>query len=146
MLSVRRKARVAALQTLYEIDCAIRHDAQKILARLGVEKELPKESIDFASELVKGALSRRQELDSTIGRFAPAFPVDQLSSIDRNILRIAIFEILFNNKVPVKAAINEAVELAKTFGSESSPRFVNGVLGSLVANLVERERETNRKE
>jgi len=146
MVSVRRKARVATLQTLYETDCAAYHEAETILTRLRVEKELPQESIDFASELVKGVLSHRQELDSTIGKFAPAFPVDQLSSIDRNILRIAIFEILFNNKVPIKAAINEAVEIAKTFGSESSSRFVNGVLGSLVASLVEREKETNRKE
>jgi len=146
MVSVRHKARIAALQTLYEIDYTAHHEAGTILARLRTEKELPQESIDFASELVKGVLSYRQELDSTIGNFAPAFPVEQLSGIDRNVLRIAIFEILFNNKVPVKAAINEAVELAKTFGSESSPRFVNGVLGSLVANLVERERGTNGKE
>jgi N utilization substance protein B len=146
MLSIRRRARIATLQALYEIDCIVHHEAEAILTRLMMERELPQDSIEFASELIKGVLSHKQELDDIIGRFAPAFPVEQLSSVDRNILRIAIFEILFNNKAPVKAVINEAVELAKTFGSESSPRFVNGVLGSLVASLVERERETNRKE
>lgn len=145
MAGTRRKARIAALQALYEIDCAA-HEPEAILSRLIARRNLSQRGIDFASELVQGVVGHKQELDSAIGRFAPAFPVGQLSNIDRNILRIAIFEILFNNKVPTKAVINEAVELAKTFGSETSPRFVNGVLGSLVTTLIGRETETDRKE
>lgn len=146
MRGIRRKARVVALQTLYEIDCAAHHEADAILNRLAVKVELPQEGIDFASDLVNGVITNRQKLDNNISKFAPAFPVDQISTVDRNILRIAIFEILFNNKVPIKAAINEAIELAKTFGTDSSSRFVNGVLGSIVANLGEYKMGKNRKE
>lgn len=99
------------------------------------QRELSQESKDFVRELVLGVLASRATLDDLIGRFAPAWPVEQISPIDRNVLRLAIFEILHHNSVSVKVAINEAVELAKAFGSESSPKFVNGVLGS-VANLV----------
>ncbi len=146
MSGIRHKARVVALQTLYEIDCAAHHDVGTTINREAVKGELSQQGINFATGLVSGVVVNKKEIDSTIGKFAPAFPVDQIGTIDRNILRIAIFEILFNNKVPTKAAINEAVELAKTFGSDSSPRFVNGVLGSVVANLGEQRKETNRKE
>ena len=94
---------------------------------------MPEEVALFARELVRGVLTNRERIDNMIQTYAPAWPVAQLAAIDRNILRLAIFEILFNNKVPVKAAINEAVELAKTFGSDNSPRFINGVLGSISA-------------
>ncbi len=77
----------------------------------------------------------KSQLDQNIRDFAPAWPLDQISIIDRNILRLAIFEILHDKQIPVKVAINEAVELAKTYGSNNSSRFVNGVLGS-VSNLV----------
>jgi N utilization substance protein B len=90
---------------------------------------------DFARELVGGVLTNKDRIDNIIQTHAPAWPVAQLATIDRNILRLAIFEILLNNKVPVKAAINEAVELAKTFGSENSPKFINGVLGTVSAGL-----------
>ena len=126
----RRRARVLALQTLYECDFA-GHDPTVVLERLAREEEFPEEALSFAQELVKGIMEKKKELDATIERFAPAFPIHQLSAIDRNILRLALFELLFHGKVPPKVAINEAVELAKTFGSQSSPRFVNGVLGSV---------------
>jgi N utilization substance protein B len=80
---------------------------------------------------VKGVLQNKSELDALIKKFAPAFPPEQMSIIDRNILRLAIFEILFNDKTPLKVAINEAIELAKEFGGDSSPRLINGVLGSI---------------
>ena len=73
-----------------------------------------------------------------IRKFAPAFPIDQIAIIDRNILRLAIFEVLFDNRVPVKAAINEAVELAKSFGGDTSSRFINGVLGSVAADSMQK--------
>jgi len=131
MVGFRRKARIIALQTLYELDCSA-HQPNEILARLLQEKPLPDEAADFARSLVNGVLKNKKNIDDVIRRFAPAFPVEQIAPIDRNILRLAIFEVLFDNRVPVKAAINEAVELAKSFGSDTSQKFVNGVLGSVV--------------
>jgi N utilization substance protein B len=128
----RRKARTIALQTLYEFDCSS-HKPKEIIARLLEEKVLPDEAADFTRSLIAGVLQNKDDIDSMIQKFAPAFPINQIAPIDRNILRLAIFEILFDNRVPVKAAINEAVELAKGFGSDTSKKFVNGVLGSIVA-------------
>jgi len=85
----------------------------------------------FASALVDGVLAHRQQIDQMIVQLAPAWPVDQIPAIDRNVLRLAIYEVVIDNKVPMRAAINEAVELAKTYGGESSPKFINGVLGSV---------------
>jgi N utilization substance protein B len=132
MPGTRHKARTIALQALYEIDSAGRQ-SNAVVERLLGEADLSEENSDFVREIVGGTLQHRDDIDGNIRRFAPAWPVDQLAVIDRNILRLAIFEILFNNKVPVKVAVSEAVELAKTFGSENSARFVNGVLGSLSA-------------
>jgi transcription antitermination protein NusB len=87
----------------------------------------------FARTLVMGVQTYRTYLDSIVGELAPEWPIEQIAAADRNVLRIAIYELLFDPEIPPKVAINEAVELAKMFGSESSPRFVNGVLGSLVA-------------
>jgi len=136
MVGVRRKARTIALQTLYELDCSA-HQPNEILARLLHEKALPDEAADFARSLVNGVLKNKKNIDDVIRRFAPAFPVEQIAPIDRNILRLAIFEVLFDNRVPVKAAINEAVELAKSFGSDTSQKFVNGVLGSVVTAFIQ---------
>ena len=130
MASLRRKARIAALQTLYEIDCT-EHKAENAVTHSTTEQSLSQEAISFIEKLVQGVLKNKSKIDEVIGRFAPSFPVAQMSVIDRNILRVAIFEILMDN-TPVKVAINEAIELAKTFGSDSSPRLINGVLGSIV--------------
>ena len=132
MAGIRRKARIAALQALYELDCT-RHKAEETSARLRAEEALAQEALDFSEELVQGVLQHKSKLDVFIRKSAPAFPVEQMSIIDRNILRLAIFEILFGDKTPPKVAINEAIELAKGFGSDSSPRLINGVLGSLMA-------------
>jgi N utilization substance protein B len=129
MASLRRKARIAALQTLYEIDCT-EHKAEDAVTHSTTEQALSQEAISFTEKLVQGVLKNKSKIDEVIGRFAPSFPVAQMSVIDRNILRVAIFEILMDN-TPVKVAINEAIELAKTFGSDSSPRLINGVLGSI---------------
>jgi N utilization substance protein B len=136
MGGVRRKARILALQALYEVN-SVGHDTEKVLAGIVAGKGLSEESKAFVCGLVNGVIKNKAEIDLNILRFAPAWPVEQISTVDRNILRLAIFEILIDNKVPVKAAINEAVELAKLFGSESSSKFVNGVLGSVI-NLAER--------
>ena len=131
-MGIRRKARTIALQALFEVD-SVAHDAEQALERLLVEASLPEEGVNFARELVTGVLTNKERIDNIIQTHAPAWPVAQLAAIDRNILRLAMFEILLNNKVPVKVAINEAVELAKTFGSENSPKFINGVLGTVSA-------------
>ncbi len=128
MTGARRKARIIALQALYEVD-SIGHEIEGVVTRLLAKKRLSEENAAFTRELVSGVIQNRERIDQSIRNFAPAWPVDQIPIVDRNILRLAIFEILLNNKVPVSAAINEAVELAKTFGSDNSSKFVNGVLG-----------------
>lgn len=136
MTGSRRRARAVALQVLYEIDSA-GHPAAEVLPRLLKGQGLSSENEIFVSELVSGVIQNREDSDDKIRKFAPSWPIEQLSLIDRNILRLAIFEVLHDNRVPVKVAINEAVELAKKFGGDSSARFVNGVLGS-VSNLTSR--------
>jgi N utilization substance protein B len=136
MVGVRRKARAVALQALYEVDCT-GHDAEAVLTRQLTEARLSEENAGFVQELVSGVIQNKEKIDHNIHGFAPAWPIEQIPAVDRNILRLAIFEILLDNRVPVKVAINEAVELAKMFGSENSPKFVNGVLGSVSA-LVSR--------
>jgi N utilization substance protein B len=131
-MGVRRKARAIALQALYEVN-SVGHDVEKVLSYLLAESGLSEENAAFARGLVSGVLQNKEKIDQHIKNFAPLWPVEEIPVVDRNILRLAIFEILLDNSVPVKVAINEAVELAKTFGSDSSPRFVNGVLGSVSA-------------
>ncbi len=130
----RRQARGVALQTLYEVDC-VGHPAEQVLEQRLLETPLQPAAVAFANQLIQGVLSSCAEMDLLIARYAPEWPIDQMSIIDRNVLRMAIFELAIDNSAPVKVAINEAVELAKLYGSESSARFVNGVLGSLADRL-----------
>jgi len=136
MAGARRRARVIALKALYEVD-SVGHDMGETLTRLLAKGGLSQENAAFARELVSGVIQNKEKIDLNIQNFAPAWPLEQIPVVDRNILRLAIFEVLLDNKVPVKVAINEAVELAKTFGSDNSSKFVNGVLGS-VSTLVTR--------
>jgi N utilization substance protein B len=131
-MKVRHRARVAVLQALYEADCA-GHETGPALERRLEEAQLPELGSQFARELAHGVSAQRERLDALIARYAPEWPVEQIAIIDRNVLRVAIYEITLVPDTPVKVAINEAVELAKAFGSDSSSRFVNGVLGTLVA-------------
>jgi len=131
-VKTRRQARVLALQTLFEVD-SVKHPTELVLAQRLEEKPLPAEGEDFVGRLVKGVLEHLQDLDRIIEDIATDWPLEQMAIIDRNILRIAIYEITVDKQTPVKVAINEAVELAKLFGSDSSRRFVNGVLGTLVS-------------
>jgi N utilization substance protein B len=130
----RRRGRVLALEVLYELELAPGHEPEAALATRGEDREAPPEAIDFARELIAGVGEHRAAIDDRIRRVAPAWPLDQMPRIDVSILRLAIFEILFDNRTPLKAAINEAVELAKEYGGENSPRFVNGVLGAIVGD------------
>jgi len=127
---IRRRGRKIAIQALYELDLTNHPPTQVIRARIE-DEEFPLESAPFVHHLVFGVLQYKEHLDSLIQRYAPEWPIDQMSPIDRNILRMALFEFSVDGQTPVKVAINEAVELAKIFGSDSAPRFVNGVLGSL---------------
>ena len=125
---------MAALQCLFATDFrGASEDAS--LDWLAEEDQLPLRAVDFARKLLQGVASHGPALDDLIQQYAPAWPVAQLSPVDRNILRIALLELLHSPDTPPKTAINEAVELAKLFGSESSGRFVNGVLGSVMAEL-----------
>lgn len=112
------------------------HEALAALDRLCEDEGLDDAQREFARALVEGVIEQRANIDDVIRQAAPQWPVEQLSAVDRNILRLAIREILMNNGAPIRAAINEAVELAKTFGSDSSARFVNGVLGSVSLSLA----------
>jgi N utilization substance protein B len=134
MAGPRQRARTIAFQTLCEVSIT-GHDPEITLDQLLGESNLSEANISFARELVNGAIKNKQEIDEYIRRFAPAWPLEQLPVVDKSILRLAIYELLLDNRVPTKVAINEAVELAKVFGSENSAKFVNGVLGA-VSTLV----------
>lgn len=132
----RTKARGIALQALYEYDLTGHPPA------LTVEQRLQEDAIDdnlkeFAREIVLGVFPLIQKLDEMISANAPEWPLDQVATIDRNIIRIGLWEFAIEKCTPVKVAINEAIELAKVYGSDSTPRFVNGVLGSLAAKIPE---------
>ncbi|MCZ6545002.1 MAG: transcription antitermination factor NusB [Chloroflexi bacterium] len=130
MARLYRRGRVRAFQALFEAEFE-RVGAEVALEREGGQR-LSAAEREHAERLVAGVQARREELDAIIREVAPAFPVPQLAVVDRTVLRIALYELLFNNAaVPVAAVINDAVELAKTFGSDSSRRFVNGVLGTV---------------
>lgn len=140
-MKVRRRARALVLQTLYELDFT-NHDPQTALNERFAERPIPEAAQKFARSLVRGVHSYRSYLDSVVEDLAPEWPIDQIAAVDRNVLRLAVYELLFEPQTPPKVAINEAVELAKLFGGESSPRFVNGVLGSLVARDRAKIRES----
>lgn len=126
----RTRARSLALQVLYEVDMANHPPADVFRSRLE-ESPLSDELSEFARQIIFGVLPRITDLDQLIAKYAPEWPFDQVAAIDRNILRIALWEFAVFHETPIKVAINEAVELAKEFGSDSAPRFVNGVLGAL---------------
>lgn len=126
----RTRARSLALQVLYEVDIANHAPADIYKSRLE-EYPLPDDIADFARQIIFGVLPLTATLDQIIARYAPEWPLDQIAAIDRNILRMALWEFAVYHDTPIKVAINEAVELAKEFGSDSAPRFINGVLGAL---------------
>ena len=134
MVRGRHQARKLAFQALFEVDCS-GHAPEAVVDRLLEEQPIPEESKSFARSLVLGVQQHWEEIDKVVQQHATSWPLGQISVVDRNILRLAIFEILFDNTVPAKVAINEAVELAKAFGSDHSPSFVNGVLGGVLRQL-----------
>ena len=136
----RTRARSIALQVLYETDIAGNHLPGDVLKIRLEDAPLSDDLAEFARQIVFGVLPLTQDLDQLIAKYAPEWPLDQIAAIDRNILRIAFWEFAVYHETPVKVAINEAVELAKQYGSDSAPRFINGVLGT----LVDHEQEINQ--
>jgi N utilization substance protein B len=126
----RTRARCLALQVLYEVDIA-NHPPGEIFKLRLEEAPLSDDLAEFARQIIFGILPLTSTLDHLIARYAPEWPLDQIAAIDRNILRMALWEFAVFRETPIKVAINEAVELAKLYGSDSAPRFVNGVLGAL---------------
>jgi len=135
-VKTRREARILALLVLYEADTA-QHPAGLVLQRhLQERDEVSGDVREYTSQLVSGVVNDVDALNAVLGVCAPEFPVDQISPIDRNILRIALYEIKAN-LAPPRVAINEAIEISKEFGSESTPRFVNGVLGTAAVRVLD---------
>lgn len=127
------QARTLALQILFEVDVA-GHDVVDVLRRYSEDSSLPQPVRHYTERLADGVFGQLDEIDAEIGAAAPSFPVSQLPAVDRNILRVAIYELKNEEDVPLKAVINEAIELAKLYGGDKSGRFVNGVLGTIASN------------
>jgi N utilization substance protein B len=143
MASNRHLGRIVALQSLYEYEFRMQSedattDIDEILARNLERYETAIDDKTFVADLVKGVITQQEQLDAHIRPIAPEWPIEQIARIDRSILRLGLYELLhLVGIVPPKVAINEAVELAKAFGSDNSSKFVNGVLGTAYRTLVE---------
>lgn len=130
----RRRAREAALKALFGIDLG--HTRPELAVRHAVELVgLDEPSATFVRELVKGVLAHREAIDQRIQRFSPEWRLERMATVDRNILRLSVFELLHRPDIPPSVSINEAVELAKKYGDKDSSRFVNGVLGQIAREL-----------
>lgn len=130
-VTARRKARKIAFQVLYEVD-SVDHPWDQVSSRYLNGERLTEKTISFVRALVGGVSDNTNRIDNIISQFAQSWPVSQISVVDRNLLRLAIYELMTQRTSPPKVVINETVELAKLFGSDSSFRFINGVLGSVV--------------
>ena len=128
----RRRTRALVMQALYESD-AVEHNAVDVLDERLSEMGLSWRDAEFARKFLDGIFANAEEIDKIMAEFAPGWPISQMAVVDRNILRMAIYEIMLSQDTPPRVAVNEAVELAKAFGADSAPRFINGVLGSVMA-------------
>jgi N utilization substance protein B len=137
-MSNRHLGRTIAMQALYQYD--FRKDSPEAMAEIirhSISEFAPTyDDPGFIKELIDGVLNRQAEIDGIITHYAPEWPIEQITVVDRNILRIGVYELKWVPNIPSKVAINEAIELAKTFGGESSGRFVNGVLGAIFKDMV----------
>lgn len=134
----RHLLRTIALQTLFEWD--FNHQGgnlDEIFDRISKEFASGQSDLEFSQQLIRGVIDNKDELDAIIVKYAPEWPIEQVTIIDRNILRLGIYEMLYVEVTPTKVAINEAVEMGKHFAGESSGKFVNGVLGALYKDLPE---------
>ena len=143
MASNRHLGRIVALQTLYELDFRVEVEERDLDKDAILQRNIDRykevvEDKEFIANLVHGVSEKQQELDGIIQPVAPDWPLSQIARIDRNVLRIGVYELYYNDKVPKKVVINEAVELAKSFGSDNSSKFINGVLGTVLKQLDEK--------
>ena len=146
-MSNRHLSRTVAMQSLYEWDFNDRVKPLLEITEYNLKQFAPGlEDPAFIFELVNGVEKNLPDIDKIITQTAPEWPLDQITVVDRNILRLGVYELMFNHEVPPKVAINEAVELGKTFGGESSGKFVNGVLGTLYKQLPEEERKKGEEQ
>jgi N utilization substance protein B len=137
----RHQARILSMQILYEAEMT-GHSTSEILVRTRNQGGTPEETLDYANELLTGIRARINDIDAEIETAAPQFPLDNMAPIDRAALQIALFEVLFGEDVPPRAAVNEAVGIAQDYGGDASARFVNGVLGNVIDR---RHPESSRK-
>lgn len=148
-MSNRHLARTVAMQTLYQWDFnEASEDELSMYLRINKEEFAPGfQDEGFIDRLVLGVIENQKEIDTTIEKYAPEWPLDQITIVDRNILRLGVFELNHTDDIPSKVAINEAIELAKSFGGPSSGKFVNGVLGAIYKELYDKkELKEQRKE
>jgi N utilization substance protein B len=139
----RHLSRTIAIQSLFEWDFNEKKEELKDIVKNNIQQFAPNmEDTAFVYELVDGVVKNLPEIDAIIVKTAPEWPVDQVSLVDRNVLRLGIYELMFLKEVPPKVAINEAVELAKTYGGDSSGKFLNGVLGTLYKEIAPEEVQT----
>jgi transcription antitermination protein NusB len=136
-MSNRHLSRALALQSLYEWDFhSGTASARDILDRNIQEFAPDLDEKEFAQQLVEGVVKQQEQIDGLITRFAPDWPLPKITTVDRNVLRLGTYELIYTHEIPSKVCINEAIELAKTFGGESSGKFVNGVLGAVFRNQL----------
>jgi N utilization substance protein B len=148
MASNRHLGRIVALQTLYELDFRVEVQDKNLDQDAILQRNIDRysevvEDKAFIIEIVEGVLAHQEELDSVIQPVAPDWPLDQIARVDRSILRIGVYELMYNKSVPKKVVINESVELAKSFGADNSSKFINGVLGTVLKH-IEAESETKK--
>jgi len=146
-MSNRHLARTIAMQALFECDYKGKNEAQlDSIISYNFNAFAPQfGDHGFTEKIVKGVVLKLPEIDDYIKKYAPEWPLEQITNVDRNILRIGIYELIFDPDVPSKVAINEAIEMAKTFGGESSGKFVNGVLGSIYKDLGPSEKTEDKE-
>ena len=146
MASYRHLARTCVMQTLFELEFK-KGDGEKILSRTLKEFAPKLSETEFATETLKGVLKNKAKIKKLIEKFAPQWPYEKIARIDRAVLEIGIYEIVFTKEIPDVVAINEAIEIAKTFGDDNSPKFINGVLSSIMNydNKKKDKKKTNVK-
>lgn len=131
---VRRVARETTMKALFALDLG-KNEPTEIMARLCEEDKIPSEAKVFSNYLLEGVLAKQHFLDKVIERYAIEWDLERMAAVDRNILRIALFELLYAEDMPAAIPVNEAIEIAKVYGGDESPRFINGILGKVIKEL-----------
>jgi N utilization substance protein B len=146
-MSNRHLARTIAMQSLFLWDFQGRKEVDFNKVVKGVFSNFAPSFDDhgFVKDLISGVIENLIAIDRYITKYATEWPLEQITIVDRNILRIGVYELVFNKDIPAKVAINEAIEIAKTYGSESSGKFVNGVLGAIYKDMTDKEKKSEQK-